>query len=421
MLEAGQVYAVLDRTIGRTDIPWVVSELDGGKFRRAHSAYQARVYRERARIAGPEDDYDLSLYPERVGVGERFKVLVTGDRNWDDRDLIRQALSRFPEDTIVIHGAARGADRIADEVAQELGLEVRAYPAQWERYGKAAGPIRNRQMLDEESPDLVLVFHHDLGQSRGTRDMIQAANEAGYPVLWIRNNNEDLLDLDRLLDTGSFPERAVSRVAAVGLGIGEGVERYLRQAAGYIWLQDLVSLIRDALTPIGMLDERTINAVGLDVADPMLAAYFRPPQVGQGQGVFTHPLFGVGQLEHLLVEMTSPSGSYRFEAELPPGSLVLLEDLGKMVEVTTESGRQYRIPENIGKVRFILSEDRELRKATEALIERVKDWYLEELERLSGPLLDRLVELPPEFRKVASQRVQARVRALLEDVCSAGT
>lgn len=107
-----------------------------------------------------------------------MRVLVCGDRHWTDRDSIRARLSRLPTGTIIIEGEAPGADTLAREVAEELGLEVRRFPAQWDRYGRAAGPVRNRRML-EEQPDLVIAFHHDLSKSRGTANMVQLAARAG--------------------------------------------------------------------------------------------------------------------------------------------------------------------------------------------------------------------------------------------------
>src|SRR3990167_4440494 len=112
-----------------------------------------------------------------------MKILVCGSREWTNEAMIRQALTRFsPKTTTVIHGAARGADRIAGKVANELGFIVRAFPANWEKFGKAAGMIRNQQMLDEGKPDLVLAFHEDITNSKGTGNMVQRAREAKIPV-----------------------------------------------------------------------------------------------------------------------------------------------------------------------------------------------------------------------------------------------
>ena len=104
-----------------------------------------------------------------------MKILVCGDRNWSDYEKIKHRLSLFlTHEVTVIHGAARGADTLAGKAARELGFEVVVVPAQWKKWGRAAGPIRNREMLGME-PDLVLAFHNDLDRSRGTRDCVLEA------------------------------------------------------------------------------------------------------------------------------------------------------------------------------------------------------------------------------------------------------
>jgi hypothetical protein len=61
---------------------------------------------------------------------------------------------------------------------------VRHFPADWDKYGKAAGPIRNKQMLDEGKPQAVIAFSYDLARSRGTANMVAQARDAGLPV-WL--------------------------------------------------------------------------------------------------------------------------------------------------------------------------------------------------------------------------------------------
>jgi hypothetical protein len=110
-----------------------------------------------------------------------MKVLVCGSRYWNDKESIRKEILRLKPD-VVIEGEANGADSLARQVAEELGIEVKPHRAKWEIYDRAAGPIRNQEMLDEEKPDLVLAFHHDLENSKGTKDMVQRARKAGVPV-----------------------------------------------------------------------------------------------------------------------------------------------------------------------------------------------------------------------------------------------
>lgn len=115
-----------------------------------------------------------------------MRVLVCGDRHWDDLELLqRELLVHAP--TLVIHGGARGADSLAGVVAHRLKLPFLEFKAEWAKYGRAAGPLRNQRMLDEGKPDLVLAFHDDLDQSKGTKNMIQLAKRAGVSVRLVQH------------------------------------------------------------------------------------------------------------------------------------------------------------------------------------------------------------------------------------------
>jgi hypothetical protein len=111
-----------------------------------------------------------------------MRVLVCGDRNWFEYNTILQTLSALGGTHTLIHGAARGADTMASLAATQLRWETKPFPAQWDLYGKGAGPIRNQQMLDEGKPDKVIAFHHDIKNSKGTADMVRRAKKAGIPV-----------------------------------------------------------------------------------------------------------------------------------------------------------------------------------------------------------------------------------------------
>jgi len=110
-----------------------------------------------------------------------MKVLVCGGRNYQNATKVREILDLFGKDKIllVIHGGAPGADRLAGQWALRNNVAERVYHADWPKYGRRAGPIRNQQMLDEGSPHLVVAFQ---GGS-GTADMIKRADESGVPVL----------------------------------------------------------------------------------------------------------------------------------------------------------------------------------------------------------------------------------------------
>lgn len=116
-----------------------------------------------------------------------MRVLICGDRHYPHWARIYTYLGTLPPDTIIIHGDQRGADRMAGQVAENLGLEVHEYPADWDNLGRAAGVIRNQVMLDSEHPDLVVGFHDNLAESKGTKDMLTRAHMQGYRT-YLRDN-----------------------------------------------------------------------------------------------------------------------------------------------------------------------------------------------------------------------------------------
>lgn len=111
-----------------------------------------------------------------------MRVLICGDRNWTDYSRIFRFVASLPTGSIIIEGAARGADFMAGQAAREVGFQVLEFPANWAKFGRAAGPIRNVQMMTEGKPDVVVAFHDDLEHSKGTRDMVNRAKKAGLPV-----------------------------------------------------------------------------------------------------------------------------------------------------------------------------------------------------------------------------------------------
>lgn len=109
-------------------------------------------------------------------------VLVCGSRNWTNTSAVHRELVKLPPGTKIIHGGARGADRIAGVTAAKLGLSVKVFWANWDEYGRAAGFIRNKQMIDE-TPDLVIAFTENLATSRGTADTVRRARSKEIETL----------------------------------------------------------------------------------------------------------------------------------------------------------------------------------------------------------------------------------------------
>jgi hypothetical protein len=85
----------------------------------------------------------------------------------------------YTYDGVIISGAARGADSVAIDFAVLEYLKFEEYPADWKKYGKRAGYIRNVQMLEEGKPDLVVAFPG----GKGTQMMKELARKAGITVI----------------------------------------------------------------------------------------------------------------------------------------------------------------------------------------------------------------------------------------------
>ena len=108
-----------------------------------------------------------------------MKILITGSRHFNDYEQFSEVLSGLPISEL-IHGGANGADSLGERYARENNIPSRTFPALWDKYGRRAGYIRNWQMLREGTPDYCVAFL--ASDSRGTRDMINAAKEAGLEV-----------------------------------------------------------------------------------------------------------------------------------------------------------------------------------------------------------------------------------------------
>lgn len=113
-----------------------------------------------------------------------MRVLVTGGRKYDNYkkvvDVLNKVFSSFPsKDDILIHGGATGADTLAHQWAENNKVVTEVYLAQWSRFGKRAGPVRNQEMLDKAQPQLVVAFPG----GKGTADMVKRAREAGIEVM----------------------------------------------------------------------------------------------------------------------------------------------------------------------------------------------------------------------------------------------
>lgn len=120
-----------------------------------------------------------------------MRVLITGSRQWKPETLVPRIIAAFAAFDVNIHrltiitGGAKGADEAAAMVAERLGANLYTFPAEWDYYRslgrpKAAGVLRNAEMLNTIPPDLVLAW--PLPSSKGTWDMVNLAHKRGFRV-----------------------------------------------------------------------------------------------------------------------------------------------------------------------------------------------------------------------------------------------
>ena len=95
---------------------------------------------------------------------------------------MKSFIESLPLDTIIIEGECIGADKQSRIFAEKRGIQVLRFPADWEKYGKGEGVIRNTQMLIEGKPDIVVAFHNDIENSKGTKNMIIQSLKIGLSV-----------------------------------------------------------------------------------------------------------------------------------------------------------------------------------------------------------------------------------------------
>jgi len=112
---------------------------------------------------------------------EEFRVIIAGTRNFSNYELLKEkcdnilSSKRQNSNIVILSGTAKGADRLGERYARERGFLLRRFPADWDKDGNKAGPIRNAKMAD--NADALIAFWD--GTSRGTAHMIMTAKERG--------------------------------------------------------------------------------------------------------------------------------------------------------------------------------------------------------------------------------------------------
>ena len=113
-----------------------------------------------------------------------FKLIVAGGRDFNDAALLERVLialadTEFADKALsIVSGMARGADALGYQFAKANGITSYPFAADWYKYGKRAGFVRNAEMADVA--DGLLAFHD--GTSKGTAHMINTMRSMGKPV-----------------------------------------------------------------------------------------------------------------------------------------------------------------------------------------------------------------------------------------------
>ena len=137
------------------------------------------------------DDFELICFlviketKKLAAEKKEYRLVVAGSRDFNDYSLLSAELDKLlagKTNITIVSGTARGADRLGERYAAEHNLRIEHFPAEWEKYHKGAGPIRNMKMV--QSADAVIVFWDN--ESSGTKNIIECARKQDIPYRIVR-------------------------------------------------------------------------------------------------------------------------------------------------------------------------------------------------------------------------------------------
>lgn len=131
--------------------------------------------------------------PKRITNGKAYKILVCGGRHFESYGLLKVVLGKLIEKfhidistSEIVSGHCQGADMLGEKYAEECGISIKRFPADWEKYKRKAGPIRNKQMIDYiRGFENKLVVAFTTVDTVGTRNTIKLAQKNDIPVVEI--------------------------------------------------------------------------------------------------------------------------------------------------------------------------------------------------------------------------------------------
>ena len=118
-----------------------------------------------------------------------IRIIIAGSRTFQDFSLLETKLKEYMEqkqlslaEIEIISGTANGADRLGEQFADKYRIPCSRFPANWDKYGKSAGYIRNSEMAKYAAKETGVLFAFWDGASRGTKHMIDLAKKQGLDV-----------------------------------------------------------------------------------------------------------------------------------------------------------------------------------------------------------------------------------------------
>lgn len=123
-----------------------------------------------------------------------MKILVCGGRHFNNYSVLEYVLDNQIDNCNVynnleiVSGGCKGADTLAIEYATRNSIPYKVFNADWTKYGKSAGPIRNKCMIDYIKKDTSVVIAFTSNKTIGTRNTIQLARKENIPVIEIPYN-----------------------------------------------------------------------------------------------------------------------------------------------------------------------------------------------------------------------------------------
>ena len=110
-----------------------------------------------------------------------MRIAIIGSRGFNDYELVKTTLEKYEDVSLVVSGGAKGADLLGERWAKEKGIPTKIFIPDWDKHGKSAGYIRNKDIV--ANADLVIAFWD--GISKGTKHSMNIATDTGVELLTV--------------------------------------------------------------------------------------------------------------------------------------------------------------------------------------------------------------------------------------------